>query len=268
MLLDVLHPVDNAALEGFNLSYAMGVDQARKATCEVGFIARDCAENLRRNLAMLERLSEYFKSFRVVGYANDCTDGTDVLLDKWRPTFNTRIEYDVLGRPHLGGTRSPERTIALASYRNHVQSMMEGATYVLILDPDMLCVDEERLIVGLGEMFYHGYEGLAAQQLCLVPEVCKDRLINYDAWAWRPDWTWKQDSQRELSFHHDVRPAGCQPYYVNSAFGGACWYDGNMYLRGEYDGYEDCEHVAFHKSMPDYYGHAVSPNMTVLGFIQ
>lgn len=259
------HPIDKHGLKSFNEAYGFGVDVARKASCEVGMLARDCRVNLGRNLRALERLSEYFQEFSVRSYANDCTDGTEALLDSWRPSFDTTFEYDVLGRPHLGGTRHFERTIALASYRNHVKWMMSDADYYLILDPDLLCIDEERLIAGLGDMWFLGWEWMAAQQLCYVPAVHKDRMINYDAFAWRPDWTWRQDDQRELSFHHDVRPAGCEPYHANSAFGGACWYSDN-YRDGNYAGSEGCEHVAFNKSLGGIGG--VSPNMSVIGFIQ
>ena len=101
-MIDKLHPIDKHGLKSFNESYGLGVDIARMASCEVGMLARDCRVNLERNLRALERLSEYFQEFSVRSYANDCTDGTEALLDSWRPPFDTTFEYDVLGRPHLG----------------------------------------------------------------------------------------------------------------------------------------------------------------------
>ena len=264
-MIDELHPIDAEGAVAFNESLRSGVAEASLSRCEVGMLARDCRVNLERNLSMLERLSEYFQSFAVHCYANDCTDGTDAVLESWRPTFDTTFVHERLGLPYLGGTRSSERTEALASHRSRVKGMMGVADYYLIIDPDLLCIDERRLLAGLGDMQWSMCDAMAAQQLCYVPELHPNRLINYDAFAWRPDWTWRTNSQMELSFHHDVRPAGAQQYAVRSAFGGACWYR-DEYLAGTYDGKDGCEHVGFHRSMD--LDMAVSPNMSVIGFLQ
>ena len=264
-MVDKFHPIDEVGDVEFSKSLACGESAAALARCQVGMIARDCRENLERNLGVLEALSRRFAAFGVTSYSNDCTDGTEALLDAWRPTFDTTFEYEVLERPHLGGTRDAERTIALASYRNHVKDLMPESDFYLIIDPDMMSIDEERLLAGLGDMIRFGYRAMAAQQLCYVPQLHSSRMINYDAFAWRPDWTWRQDDQRELSFFHDVRPAGAPPYRVNSAFGGACWYY-RGYKNGVYDGTGGCEHVAFHRSLRGQ-PMAVSPNMSVIGFV-
>ena len=250
---------------GLERSFEVGATVARGATCEVGMIARNCRPNLERNLEALERLSCHFARFAVRSYSNDCTDGTEAVLDSWRPMFPTTFDYEELGRPFLGGTRVAERTIALAEYRTRVQRMMEPAGFHLVLDPDMLLVDVRRLIAGLGDMVMGGYDVMAAQGLASVPRVIAGRMIHYDAFAWRPKWTWFQDDQRELSFHHDVRPAGCRPYRVNSAFGGACWYGGS-YPHRVYDGGMGCEHVSFNRSVEGRVG--ISPNMSAVCFLQ
>lgn len=263
-MIDRYHPVDYVAADAFCTAVEYGIQEAAGLRCEVGMLARDCRQNLRRNLEMLERFAAYFDEFAVRCYANDCTDGTEVVLEDWRPTFDTTFEYERLGRPHLGGSRCSERTEALAGYRRRVQGMMEEADIYLILDPDLVCIDEQRLLAGFGDMLVGGFDAMAAQQLCFIPSVHPSRMINYDAFAWRPDWTWRQDDQRELSFHHDVRPAGAPAYRVNSAFGGACWY-GPEYLFGRYDGVDQCEHVGLHRHLGGEMG--VSPNMSVIGFI-
>jgi hypothetical protein len=135
---------------------------------------------------------------------------------------------------------------------------------VLVLDADLLEVTVDRLLAGYGEMTGLQYDAMAAQNLVRTPLLEKHRMVSYDAFAFRPEWADLTNYMIERSFHYDVRPAGVQAYRVRSAFGGGCWYDGDVYFDGrQYDGEQGCEHVEFNRGLVM----GVSPSMSLIGFI-
>jgi len=268
-MIDKYHPIDAEVRGMFDAFVRGGRQWAKCSTCSVYMIARDCEEALATTLESLEELAESFVEFEVNAYTNDCTDSTADILDRWRPTFDTRHINEENGRPMMPSLRGADRTVPLADYRNRVREGSRRSDISLVIDPDIRLIEPERLLAGLGEMMATGHGVMAAQQLAYIPEVSRDWLVNYDAFAWRPSWTWHQSDQRELSFFHDVRPVGAPAYQVNSAFGGAAWYRADSgFMDTPYDGTDGCEHVGLHRGMAERHGRrwtvAVSPAMTLI----
>ena len=48
-----------------------------------GLLARDCRDNLERNIVRVLEAGSFFSDYRVVVYENDSKDGTDDLIRKW-----------------------------------------------------------------------------------------------------------------------------------------------------------------------------------------
>lgn len=262
-LVDRLHPVDKEVRGHYLYLLERGRCEAARSTLAVGMIARDCAAALGRTLDAVAEVGEAFSDYEVHIATNDCQDDTcGVISRKNMPIVHTD---ETLGRPNLSGGRESERTEALAEYRNAVRDRMPAAKWVLILDADLMEVTSERLLAGFGDMLTAGTDAMAAQNLVYKPELTDRYLISYDAFAYRPDWGWKTSPLIERAFHYDVRPSGTKVMPVKSAFGGACWYWGDVFREKyrRYDGSEGCEHVPFHRSLKM----GVSPSMSVIGFL-
>ena len=266
-LIDTLHPIEDEGLFHFEGLLSTARKMAAYDNLGVSIIARNCETTIGKTLKAVEELSGYFAKTAVVVYTNDCTDGTVGAID------STKVDEDInflhvdetLGFPDLSGSRKSTRTINIAHCRNEALSYLPGDTdAVLVLDADLLEVTAERLLAGYGEMIEWSYDAMAGQNLVRASVLEPRRLVSYDAFAFRPTWTERSNYMIERSFHYDVRPAGVQAYRVRSAFGGACWYTGDVYFDGrQYNGEHGCEHVAFNRGLLM----GISPSMSVIGFI-
>lgn len=265
-LVDQLSPVEQDTQYRGWLSLAR--EKAQRCNLEVGIIARNAGPQFAGTLRAVTEVAAYFKTANLRVLTNDCTDCTCDILRAYSGVSLDWV-HEENGRPFMAGSREFARTIALAEYRNRVREMVrknpEPVDAVLILDADLLEVTAERLMAGFGEFEDLGLDAMAAQCLVRYAPMEPQRLISYDAYAYRPTWTDTLTPMIEKAFHYDVRPSGVESYRVRSAFGGAAWYYGPTYLdeTRQYDGAAGCEHVPFHRGMDMH----VSPSMTVIGFL-
>lgn len=253
--------LDEEFAEEYHDALYGGLRIAKTANVVVVGLARQIAEIVPLTKSRLEEFAEKFYGFSVVVVENDSTDGTADLFDDWNPGFDVFVESSTLERPHLAAARSAERTMALAEYRNRcVQIVTENhldADYVIVMDYDSW---GGYLLEGLLTSLHHleqreGCFGMASVSLAQIEHVKdndgKPMWINYDAWAHRPMWSWRQRS--EMWYHMLVPPFGAAPIPVNSAFGGMAVYKTDDYISGIYGGrlfgIGDCEHVVFHRSI-------------------
>lgn len=266
-MIDTLHPVDPEGRRHYDGILDTGKSMAAGTSLGVAVIARNCEQSIGRTMGVVNELSRYFLSTEFIIYTNDCRDNTTQVI------ADTPLDEDIafvhvdeeLGHPDLSGSRLVTRTVNLAHCRNEAKSYLTGQPEaVLVLDADLLEVTVDRLLAGYGEMVELRYDAMAAQNLVRAPAFEKDRMISYDAFAFRPAWADLTNYMIEKSFHYDVRPAGVPAYRVRSAFGGACWYDGEVYFDArKYDGEHGCEHVEFNRGLLI----GVSPSMSLIGFI-
>ena len=222
-------------------------------------LARQIADIVPLTKKRLESLDKRFGGFGVCVVENDSTDGTAELFEEWDAPFDVDVESSDLGRPHLPASRGAERTVALAEYRTQCQDMVrelhDDADYVIVMDYDSWGgFLEEGILTSLYYLERGHYAGMASVGLGQIEQFKLDgkyAWFNYDAWAHRPTWSWRQ--YPEMWYHHLIPPFGCPPIEVNSAFGGLAVYKTEHYLAGTYGGtlfgVGDCEHVVFHRSI-------------------
>lgn len=255
-----------------------GMTLAKKSNVLVTGLARNIAEIAPLTMKRLEAMSKLFKEFHVHVVENDSDDGTPDFIRDWQPGFKVTLDSSSLDRPHLPASRDAERTVALAEYRQRGVWFAEtlDIDYVIVMDWDAWGgFIHEGVLTSIhyldnssrGIFERDGYFGMASVGLAQFEG--SDNWFNYDAWAHRPTWSWRQ--RPEMWYHHLVPPFGAPPIEVNSAFGGLCVYHVDDYIKGQYSGYHlgvgDCEHVAFHRSIAKATGRTMALNPSSVGLM-
>lgn len=254
--------------EGYQAIYdqkvADGAEAAMWSKAAIVAIARNANPFVGNTLALVEELAGRFRSAAMYVYENDSVDGTDSVLDEFasqRPWVT--VDHDTLHRPDVRGFE-PERTIALAEYRNRCRHWVEhhaaDSNYVVVLDMDPhggFSVDGVMNSIGWmrdlqsSVMRDCGVGGMASFSLYVTMTPDGPEFAHYDAYAARLNW-WEDRRQRtgHTWFHALLLPVGSPPIRMNSAFGGLAVYSTEAFLApGVHYAGGDCEHVALHKSM-------------------
>lgn len=263
-LINKLSPVEEPWVTPFDWACRLenAVEVASTARLGVAIIARDVEHRIVETLTAVNDVAGWFESTRVAIVTNDCKDNTVELIHGIKGGFELIHEDKTLDRPWLGFSRSAERTMALAEYRNRCLDLLDNKhDYLLVLDADLQEVTAERLMAGFYDLISGKFDAIAAQNLVLLPQLSPTHLVSYDAFAFRPQWADVTSPMIERAFHYDVRPSGSDPFACRSAFGGAAWYTKKRSAR--YDGSQGCEHVPFNR----HYRMAISPAMSLIGFL-
>ena len=237
--------------------------EARLRNANVAFVglARNCAVHLAQNLGQLEKLQSIAGNWSMHIEANDCEDQTlEVLHDYCHEKSQATFHYEVLGRASYGSEFAGRRTIAMAEYRDSCQRWVRGcakdADYVVVIDFDAWGGwNDGGVLNGLGWLVeLQGAYGMASTSLFQYDFGNGPSWHHYDLWALRgvgqADCYWDTYQSGYGGFGYTWLPAiGSPPVLVSSAFGGMTIYRTHAYLRGTYDGVQDCEHVPFHQSI-------------------
>lgn len=283
--MKIIEPQDVIEIDSeFSAEYhdavVAGISEAEVSSVAVVGLARNIAQVAPLTMQRLERLSKLFRDFSVVVVENDSTDETPDLFREWQPDFDVTLISETLDRPHLPSQRDAERTVPLAEYRQKclgvVRDYDDWPDYVIVMDYDAwggFLAEGIMSSIHYLESQEHTYFGMASMGLAQIPQLKEAdgscRWFQYDAWAFRPTWSWKQ--RPEMWVHHFQPPVGCPPIEVNSAFGGLCVYRTADYLRGRYVGtmlgVGDCEHVAFHRSIAMATGKSMALNPSSVGLM-
>jgi len=111
-------------------------------------LVRNAEENLQKNLARLDVLRPYFRSFRVVIYENDSTDRTKQILEEYASeradVFVSTADYNE--DPMTGGPFSLHRIDLMARFRNqYLKKLNEypDTDYVAVIDLDIYSFSTE-----------------------------------------------------------------------------------------------------------------------------
>lgn len=244
-------PVDSEFVRDVEGMIEVGRDIAGRSAVEIIGLARNCEPYLILQAKRIACLAANFRSARVRVVENDSTDRTAELLKGWRSedfTIEAQCQTHNAG-PFFG--RGDDRTNFLAARRTDVSNMVQECDYVFVLDFDVWSWSPDRVIAGLGELWCDpGAAGVASQGLARHYAMFEERWFGYDAWAWRPSYSWQHRPQHEVAYHLGNRPVGAPAQRVNSAFGGMAMYRYDQWRTGTYKG-GDCEHVPFHRSIAE-----------------
>jgi hypothetical protein len=243
---------------------ALGEESAARSKVAIVAIARNAMPYLENTLRLIDELAEKFRSTAMYVFENDSDDGTITVLDAFAATRPwVTVEHDTLQRPDFRGFE-PERTVALAEYRNRCRLWVEhhasDVDYVVVVDMDPhggFSVGGVMNSIGwLREMQSRtnrdcGVGGMASQSLFIAEKNETLEFAHYDGFAARLNW-W-EDRREQMTYlwlHTLILPVGSPPIRFNSAFGGLAVYRAEAFLApGVHYAGGDCEHVNLHKSM-------------------
>ena len=284
----MIQPLDAEYADEFRDGVMSGMSIAAGKTVNVVSIARNCGTPLVNTFACIDSIRPHFGKLRFYSFENDSSDDTAIDLDIYAATRpDVVVEHDTLERPDLRGWE-PERTVALAEYRNRCRDYVEANwsdadwTIVLDLDPHGGFLPDG-VFSSIHWLSSIGKRWSTDGQTYAVPGAMASYSIirktgddgqywwaHYDAYAARPS-AWWRDRKLELGmgwFHQMLMPIGAPPMRMNSAFGGLCVYTTEAFLSSRYVG-GDCEHVGYHRGMSragyDLYLNAGSVYAAVLG---
>jgi hypothetical protein len=232
-------------------------------------LARNCAPHLSRNLERLAVLADGCAGWHFRCETNDNADDTADVLDAFVDAYPEHASYrnQTLDREQYGAEFAGRRTIALAEYRTACQEWVRehaaDTLFTIVIDLDAWGGwSHAGVLNGIGwmaempEAYGMASVSLLEHQAWSHDESgtasLKPAWLSYDAWAFR--WNTYLDAYtRGVGgwFHQWIPFVGSDPIRVCSAFGGMCIYRTEDYLQGTYDGANDCEHTAFHRSIAE-----------------
>lgn len=221
------------------------------AGSRVAFVAicRNAMPFLPFTIDRVRKTGAMFADWKCFIYENDSTDGTKEFI---AGVNDVRISVRSVdnGRPHLNCSKSSDRTIALAEYRNACRDWCRKNAsdfdYAIVFDTDPWggwSVDGVANTIGhLSTPEHASTAGMGSYSWCEwgPPVWPRPVCVQYDAWACR--WNWWDERHDMIWFHTWHPPVGSPPVKMNSCFGQLGVYRMENYLAGEYRG-GDCEHV-------------------------
>jgi hypothetical protein len=248
---EVLMPVNGEFEDAYREIVSSGRGAA--ASKRVAFVAicRNAMPFLPRTLGLVARTGEMFADWKCFIYENDSADDTKSALESAsRQDSRFEVRLTNHGRPHLNFTKTSDRTIPLAEYRNACRDWCrENASdfdYCVVFDTDPWggwSIDGVASTIGyLDSGEYAAAAGMGSYSWCewgppVWPWVAE---CQYDGWAFRLNHWNEQESM--AWFHFWKPPVGSPPVRANSCFGQLAVYRMGNYLAGQYRG-GDCEHV-------------------------
>ena len=248
---DLILPPDEEFAEDYRLMVENGRVLASFGKVAFVAICRNAMPFLPMTLKRVEETAKMFADWRCFIYENDSTDGTKEFLATLGEPY-TVVSRDN-GRPHLNFSKSSDRTVALAEYRNECRLWVkENCTdfhYTIVFDTDPwggFSVDGVANSVGQLSMIENA-AGMGSYSFCKwgPPVWPQPMWCQYDGWACR--WNWWKERPDMSWFHLWHPPVGAPPVRMNSCFGQLAVYRTNNYLQGVYTG-GDCEHVSHWKT--------------------
>lgn len=254
---DLLLPPAPEFVEAYHARVEAGRVAAKDLRVAFLAICRNAMPFLPLTMQHVEQTGSQFKDWRCYVFENDSIDGTKEELARISYESGGRVTCSMAdnGRPHLNSTKSSDRTIPLAEYRNACKAWAadncSDYDYAVVFDTDPWggwSVPGVLNTIGhLEDPEYHAAAGMGAYSWCeWGPPVWQQPTIcHYDGWACR--WTWDSEHQpwpyNPIWFHFWHPPVGSAPVKMKSCFGQLGVYRMKNYLQGTYQG-GDCEHVA------------------------
>ncbi len=226
-----------------------GIRSAANQRVVICGLARDLEWILPETLRRFESLGEMFADYRIVIYENDSIDRSPEILEEFRQQ-NARVHLlsESFGDPPHRSIRCFDRVERMAKYRNwyreYIAENFADFDRAIIVDMDLPSGWSESGIahtMGHTDWDFVGSNGLIRKRY-----VIGERLLQFDAWAFRTYGSYQVLSTREVNYKRWNLEEGFVPVY--SCFGGLGIYRMKAMLTCSYKG-GDCEHVPFHQQM-------------------
>ena len=240
-------------------------DRKRSRVVVLG-VARNVASFLPKVWDNIMRVVSFFADWQLIVFENDSSDQTKEILTAWAVQRPGHVHFTTTTLTHV-----QDRTLRLAIARNSVLSMAHTLfpryEFIIVVDMDDVGASPFNLTViqlALDQQI-HDWDVISFNHHCYY-DIWALRWLGYDINCWNGGLrergtvrlrkaltVWKQKRQ-------ETPPDGLIPVY--SAFEGLAIYKANFTWNAYYDGHnhelpkyneEDCEHVAFHKSMIQLY---------------
>jgi glycosyltransferase involved in cell wall biosynthesis len=162
----------------------------------IGILARDCAESLKRNMPIINRMCHAFKSYTIVVYENDSKDETKDLLKSWsaiNPNVKTIMEdtqtvtIPVETKDNPFPAKSKYRIGKMVNFRNRLMdeiSKINPDICIFIdidlkwINPDMVAQAIDNAPEGWGGLFGNG------KVMRKYPDCMSERPFLYDSYAY------------------------------------------------------------------------------------
>lgn len=259
---EAFYPCHPDLVRHYNYITVLGRQKASEQSIIICGICRDVINNLKFNIARIEKIGELFREYKVILYENDSKDGTKKLLKDWgEANKNVFIISEDLGTQKFTSVASFERASLLAECRNKYLNFMNerfDSDYVMMLDVDIsggwsyegICNTVGHIdwdVVGSNGLLY----GLVDEHGNIVHSGDRAGRVFYDTYAFRRVSHPEPHSSEEIN--QLVYSRGEPFVKVSSCFGGMAIYKRDavrdVVYRSEPPNKAACEHAYFHFDM-------------------
>ena len=264
----------NNKIQNYNtLDLKKGYSIAKNSTLNICFIARDCKEQIKKNMYIINKIGSLFKDYKIIIFENDSIDGTrdfiKNLIKKNRKIY--LIECDVPDcilnnkKGYDYGQFSRNRISKMGYYRNkYLEEALKtnyDFTMVLDIDLDYSNFNINNFIYTLSK--YEIWDGVFMNTRINLPGTFGLISVSYDAQAFSKDNIGCNYFKSSFHYLKDIIYSyiilwrlGNQDFFpVDSAFNGLGIYKTRKLIHSSYsnNGKIPCEHCYLHNNLKNLY---------------
>lgn len=262
-----------------------GYKKMREINIVMCGLCKDIENSLPKFIKRMNKLSKYFKQFKIVIFENDSKDDTRQILLKWE---SENKDVKIIKCPNnckfgkkpaiSHGVFSQDRMKMMAEFRNilldEVWKYYSDYDYCMIIDVDMkgpISIDGIAHSFGLTNKLQ--WDMISAYGLAGIT-LTGGMLVYYDLLAYEDNNTDINKNRLDIFkilYKTSFLPRGSDPIKIKSAFAGLAIYKMSSIKNIRYTPpYNTCEHKTFHRNMikQGYDKIYINPNMILLCGLQ
>jgi len=243
-------------------------------------IARDVERTLNNNIQRARFIGKYFQNFDIFIYENDSTDSTLDIIKNSNINYlsEKRQDADYKQKIHAGQDNNQyNRCKVLADCRNQYLSYAKNSDkafdYICVIDWDIYGWSYSGFFDSICRLYnkenlvsVSAYGVLSEYTNTKNLEDCKNNLLMYDSFAFRPLGCYQPIMPGLQASFNQIKIT--EPILVRSNFGGLCIYKKQIldytYEVETKSGYVDCDHVTINDKLSrSGYQHMVNNTLIV-----